>query len=61
MQATGRPKSENTIRREIRRVMNANAAALAEKTLAKALQGDSHAMLAASQLLAFGLGKENPQ
>ena len=48
---TGRIKAASTVNREIRRTLNANAAPLAEKILAKALQGDSTAMLAASNLL----------
>ena len=49
--ATGRIKAASTINRELRRTLNAYAPALAEKTLAKALSGDSTAMLAASNLL----------
>lgn len=49
--ATGRIKAPSTINRELRRTLNAYAPVLAEKTLAKALSGDSTAMLAASNLL----------
>ena len=48
---TGRIKAAGTINRELRRTLNAYTQALAEKTLAKALGGDSTAMLAASNLL----------
>lgn len=58
MQATGRIKADATVKRELRRSLNSAASTLAEKTLAKALQGDSTAMLAASNLLALGLGKD---
>lgn len=48
---TGRIKASSTVNREIRRSINGYAAPLAEKIVAKALQGDSNAMLAASNLL----------
>ena len=48
---TGRIKAASTINREIRRTLNSCAGTLAEKVLAKALAGDSTAMLAASNLL----------
>lgn len=48
---TGRIKSASTVNREIRRTLNAYTPALAEKALAKALSGDSTAMLACSNLL----------
>lgn len=48
---TGRIKAAATINRELRRTLNNYAPQLAEKTLAKALAGDSTAMLAASNLL----------
>lgn len=48
---TGRIKAASTINREIRRTLNSCAGTLAEKVLAKALSGDSTAMLAATNLL----------
>jgi hypothetical protein len=51
MSTVGRAKSTATIHREIRRKMNHHGAAIAEKIIAKALSGDSTAMLAATTLL----------
>ena len=51
MATTGRLKSAETVIRQIRRTMNSYAPALSEKILAKALGGDSTAMLAASNML----------
>ncbi len=47
----GRLKNAETVNREIRRSLNGYSAALSDKILAKALSGDSTAMLAASNLL----------
>lgn len=50
--------SEKTVRREVSRVMNRAANQLAQSVLAKALTGDTSAMLAATQLLQIGLNRE---
>jgi len=47
----GRTKLPSTIHREVRRTLNAYAQPLAEKALAKALQGDGAALLACANLL----------
>ena len=50
MNTTGRIKAAVTINRERRRTLNAYTQVLAEKTLAKALGGDSTAMFAANEM-----------
>lgn len=55
----GRIVAGATVSKELRRTLNAAAGALAEKTLAKALQGDSTAQLACATLLAIG-NKQKP-
>ena len=50
MNTTGRIKAAVTINRELRRTLNAYTQVLAEKTLAKALGGDSTAMFAANEM-----------
>ncbi len=47
----GRTKLAATIHRENRRILNKYSAQLAEKALAKALQGDGAAILACSNML----------
>lgn len=49
----GRIVAGATVSKELRRTLNAAAGALAEKTLAKALSGDSTAQLACAQMLAL--------
>ncbi|MFZ4537868.1 hypothetical protein [Propionivibrio sp.] len=49
--STGRIKACTTVNRELRRAMNSRAAELANMIMAKAMAGDSTAMLAASNLL----------
>lgn len=51
----GRTPAARTVRKEVSRVMNKSAHQLAEKVLAKALQGDSSAQLAAVKLLQLGM------
>jgi hypothetical protein len=46
-----RIKGRTTVNRELRRVLNTHASALAEVILQKALCGDSAAMLAATHLM----------
>jgi hypothetical protein len=48
---TGRLKTGQTVRREVRRVLNVHAPQIAEKLLAKALQGDTDALAAAANML----------
>ena len=45
----------STVRHELSRALNRHAGSLAEKTLAKALQGDSTAQLACAELLKLGM------
>ena len=47
----GRTKLASTLHRENRRILNKYSAQLAEKALAKALQGDGAAILACSNML----------
>ena len=49
----GRTASDRKAKLQIRRALNAHAGQLAEKALAKALQGDGHALLACTQLLSI--------
>ncbi len=49
----GRTIATTTVARDLRRTLNSAAGALAEKTLAKALQGDATAQLACAELLAL--------
>lgn len=51
----GRPLSDSTVRNQVGRVLKKSAASLAEKSLAKALTGDSAAMLACVQLLKMSM------
>lgn len=55
----GRTMASSTVRRQVSRVMNRSAHQLASSVLAKALTGDSSAMLAATQLLQLGMGQGN--
>jgi len=58
---TGKIKSDATVRRELRRELNFYAGQLSAKVLAKAMTGDSTAMLAATNLLiASSLRNEEP-
>lgn len=50
----GRTVAAETVRKDIRRVMNRSAHQLSEAILAKALGGDTNAQLAAVQLLQVG-------
>lgn len=54
----GRFRSNSTLRRDLRRTFNGAESALAEKALAKALQGDSAALLACAQLLTLAMSLE---
>lgn len=54
----GRITATATVTRDLRRKLNAAAGALAEKTLAKALTGDSTAQLACAELLSLANGKK---
>ena len=58
---TGRIKGAATINREIRRSLNGYCGQLVEKTLEKALSGDSTAMLAASNLLLAANSTQEPK
>lgn len=53
----GRTVASRTVRLNVRRTLNKSAVQLSEAVLAKALQGDSTAQLAAVQLLALGLAE----
>jgi hypothetical protein len=53
----GRTVASRTVRLNVRRALNKSAIQLSEAVLAKALQGDSTAQLAAVQLLALGLAE----
>lgn len=53
----GRTQSAATVRRQVARVMNRSAHQLSEAVLAKALTGDSHAQLAAVEMLKLGMAQ----
>ncbi len=52
----GRTPAVRTVQRTVSRVMNKSAHQLTEAVLAKALNGDTNAQLAAVQLLQLGIG-----
>lgn len=56
---SGRIASASTVNRHIRRALNRYANQIAEKALAKALAGDTTAMLAVSNLLLAANAQSN--
>lgn len=57
----GRPTSERTIRRQVRQVLGSHVPQLAEKALAKGLQGDVQALQVCADLLALAITEPSPK